>query len=104
MHPDWLIAERVIAKRGAGREAAFLVKWRGLPYAEATWEAAARLGSPEDNVRQYTRCLQMYTCCHCLMNAKLVRSVPAHVAQDSSLEEIVATWVSAASKQTGCVG
>ena len=35
IHQSWLVIDRIIAKGKAGR---YLVKWHGLPYAEATWE------------------------------------------------------------------
>jgi hypothetical protein len=50
VHPEWRCVDRVIAREGAGEAAEYLVKWRLLPYAEATWEAAADLASPEDQV------------------------------------------------------
>ena len=35
IHQSWLVIDRIIAKSKGGR---YLVKWQGLPYAEATWE------------------------------------------------------------------
>ena len=35
IHRSWLVIDRIIAKGKAGR---YLVKWQGLPYADATWE------------------------------------------------------------------
>ena len=35
IHPSWAVIDRIIAKGKAGR---YLVKWQGLPYADATWE------------------------------------------------------------------
>lgn len=42
---DWLEIHRVIAKDSAGR---YLVKWKGLPYSEATWESSLM---PSDKVQ-----------------------------------------------------
>ncbi len=48
-HPDWLRVERVIAERpGRGGAARLLVKWRGLEYGVATWEAEGALVGAED--------------------------------------------------------
>jgi hypothetical protein len=48
-HPDWLRVERVVAERpGRGGAARLLVKWRGLEYGAATWEAEGALGGAED--------------------------------------------------------
>lgn len=41
--------ERVIAEQGAGA-VQYLVKWRGLGYTEATWEAVESLASEADKV------------------------------------------------------
>ena len=35
IHRSWCVIDRIIAKGTAGR---YLVKWQGLPYADATWE------------------------------------------------------------------
>lgn len=53
VHPEWRLPERVIAQEGEGRRADYLVKWRLLPYSEATWEAASSLGLPEDQARAH---------------------------------------------------
>ena len=50
VHPEWREVDRVIARSGAGPDAEYLVKWRLLPYSEATWESARSLALPEDRV------------------------------------------------------
>ncbi|KAG2440284.1 hypothetical protein HXX76_004395 [Chlamydomonas incerta] len=51
---EWTQVERVIAERsvargrGAPRARQLLVKWRGLEYADSTWEDEAELGSEAD--------------------------------------------------------
>ena len=44
VHPDWLEIERVFASKDISRLGKrYMVKWKGLGYADATWEAAAAL-------------------------------------------------------------
>jgi hypothetical protein len=35
--------ERILAQRGAGRNAKYLILWKGYAYTEATWEPASAL-------------------------------------------------------------
>lgn len=44
--PEWVVIERVFDQSGEGE---YYVKWCGLPYTEATWEAAEDL-TEEDQV------------------------------------------------------
>ena len=41
--PSAYEVERVLAQRGVGRNAKYLVLWKGYPYSEATWELASSL-------------------------------------------------------------
>ena len=47
---EWTIIDRVIAQLGKGEDKEYLVKWRGLEYGAATWEAAEDLDLPGDEV------------------------------------------------------
>ncbi len=47
---EWTIIDRVIAQRGKGDDKEYLVKWCGLEYGAATWEAAEGLDEAEDEV------------------------------------------------------
>ena len=38
LNPDWLLVDRIIAKREDCGAVQYLVKWRQQGYAEATWE------------------------------------------------------------------
>ena len=52
MLPEWLEVERVIAREDLrGGIGHYLCKWRGLGYAEATWEYEYHLKSEADDVR-----------------------------------------------------
>ena len=51
VHPDWRCVDRVVVREGCGSAAKYLIKWRLLPYTEATWEGARDLASPEDQVQ-----------------------------------------------------
>ena len=45
--------ESILAKRGDGRSARYLVKWRGYPDYESTWEPASSLKSARDAVAAF---------------------------------------------------
>ena len=47
--------ESIMAGRGSGARAEYLVKWRGYPHWEATWEPAANLGGARQAVREFHR-------------------------------------------------
>jgi hypothetical protein len=47
VHPDWVQVDRVIAHRCRLGRTSYLVKWRGLGYAESTWEAERDLAGEE---------------------------------------------------------
>lgn len=48
VHPDWLTIDRVLAHKDSSiRGRLFLVKWRGLGYAESTWEPDTVLADAE---------------------------------------------------------
>ena len=57
---DFIVPERVIAARDVGgdgdepNQRQYLVKWRGLPYAEATWEKAEDV-SDDKKIAQFER-------------------------------------------------
>ena len=45
--------ESIIASRGSGPRAQYLVKWVGYPHWEATWEKASRLNEAKQAVREF---------------------------------------------------
>jgi hypothetical protein len=45
--------ESIIAKRGAGARTRYLVKWRGYPHWESTWEPRSSLSNARDAVADY---------------------------------------------------
>jgi hypothetical protein len=47
--------ESIMAKRGRGRLVEYLVKWRGYPHWEATWEKPSGLTGARDAIRDYER-------------------------------------------------
>ena len=49
------VVERVLAQQGKGRNARYLVLWKGYPYSEATWEPAASLTQAQQAIYDYTR-------------------------------------------------
>ena len=48
-------AESILARRGSGARAQYLVKWLGYPHWESTWEPAANLSGARDLVAEYER-------------------------------------------------
>jgi chromodomain-containing protein len=47
--------ESIMARRGAARRLQYLVKWRGYPHWEATWEPASALTQARQAVREFER-------------------------------------------------
>jgi hypothetical protein len=47
--------ESIMAQRGNGNRAEYLVKWRGYPQWEATWEKASALSSAQQAIREFRR-------------------------------------------------
>jgi hypothetical protein len=45
--------EKVLAQRGTERRRQYLVKWKGYPLYEATWEAAESLGNAKAKLKQF---------------------------------------------------
>jgi hypothetical protein len=45
--------ESILAHRGAGARAQYLVKWRGYPHSESTWEKRSALVDARDAVEEY---------------------------------------------------
>lgn len=45
--------ERILAKRGTGQRCEYLVKWKGYPIWEATWERKSQLRSAREAVREF---------------------------------------------------
>lgn len=53
-NPEYSIIDRIVDKRvtkGKQKHSTYLVKWRGLPYEECTWEEEDSLTSKEDKER-----------------------------------------------------
>ncbi|KAL4858846.1 Chromodomain-helicase-DNA-binding protein 6 [Chlorella vulgaris] len=55
IHPDWLKVDRVIAQRSRLGRRSYLVKWRGLGYAESTWESEKDLAAEEVHIARFQR-------------------------------------------------
>ena len=49
--------ESILASRGSGARAHYLVKWRGYPHWESTWEKASNLSGSRALVADYERVL-----------------------------------------------
>ena len=47
--------ERILAKRGSGARAQFLVKWLGYPEWDATWERSSDLTDAQAALADYER-------------------------------------------------
>jgi hypothetical protein len=47
--------ESIIASRGSGARAQYLVKWLGYPHWEATWEKSPTLSGARDAIAEYER-------------------------------------------------
>ena len=47
--------EALLRSRGKGKEEEFLVKWKGFPETEATWEPLANLGNSRQLVQEFRR-------------------------------------------------
>ena len=47
--------ERVLAQRGVGRKAKYLVEWEGYPVWEATWEPVSHLGDTHVAIQEFRR-------------------------------------------------
>jgi hypothetical protein len=45
--------ESIMAKRGAGARTRYLVKWRGYPHWESTWEPLSSLSNARDAIADY---------------------------------------------------
>ena len=50
--------EHILAKRGSGARAQYLVKWTGYPHWESTWERASNLGGAQDAITEYERVVE----------------------------------------------
>jgi hypothetical protein len=50
--------ESIIAKRGAGARTRYLVKWRGYPHWESTWEPLSSLSNARDAIADYEQALE----------------------------------------------
>lgn len=50
---DYILAERKVSRRGVKAYPNFLVKWKGLPEAEASWEPGANMWQFEDEERRF---------------------------------------------------
>jgi hypothetical protein len=51
---DEILADRVVRRRGVPPCKQYLIKWKGLPESEATWEAQEDLWQFEDKLKHYT--------------------------------------------------
>lgn len=51
--------EHIIAKRGSGSRVHYLVKWRGYPHWESTWEPSAALSGARDAIAEYERTIRV---------------------------------------------
>jgi hypothetical protein len=47
--------ERVLAQKGRGASARYLVLWKGYPYTEATWEPTAGLKGAADALGEFRK-------------------------------------------------
>lgn len=45
--------ESILAHRGTGNRAQYLVKWKGYPHSESTWEKRSSLESAQEVLREY---------------------------------------------------
>lgn len=50
---DYIVADRRISRRGVQPYTEYLVKWRGLPESEASWERADTLWQFEDQIAKF---------------------------------------------------
>ena len=48
-----VLADRVVRRRGVPPSTQYLIKWKGLPESEATWEAQEDLWQFEDHLHRY---------------------------------------------------
>ncbi|XP_068645297.1 uncharacterized protein [Aristolochia californica] len=53
---EYIISDRVKRRRGVQPKTEYLVKWRGLPKSEASWEEAEALWQFEDQITMYKEC------------------------------------------------
>jgi hypothetical protein len=50
--------DRILARRGQGARAQFLVEWKGWPSWEATWEKRANLTNAAETLAEFEAALQ----------------------------------------------
>ena len=49
----YYVVERILAQKGKGKNATYLVKWLGWPYAESTWEPLVALDGAPDALQEF---------------------------------------------------
>ncbi|KAK0583482.1 hypothetical protein LWI29_037430 [Acer saccharum] len=50
---EYILADRVIQKRGVPNYTEYLVKWKGLPDSEVSWERGDTLWQFTEHIQQY---------------------------------------------------
>ena len=50
--PEWDV-ESILNKRQRGRQVQYLVKWRGYPLEEASWEPIGHLTNAEKSLQEF---------------------------------------------------
>jgi len=57
---EWEV-EKILAERGSGRRKQYLVKWKGFPGFESTWESTESLENAQESLKEFREALRVYS-------------------------------------------